>query len=78
MVSGVILMLVWLVLSILPALFQGTTPLEVAFYTTFITGVIDIGIVAPALIAAGVLLRRRAPIGYLLAPLLLVFTAPWD
>jgi hypothetical protein len=73
-ISGVILMLVWLVLSILPALFQGTAPLEAAYYTTFITGVIDIGIVAPALIAAGVLLRRRAPIGYLLAPMLLVFT----
>ena len=73
-VSGVILSLVWLVLSILPALFQGTAPLEVAFYTTFITAVVDIGIVAPALIAAGVLLRRRAPIGYLLAPMLLVFT----
>lgn len=73
-VSGVILLLVWLVLSILPALFQGTAPLEVAFYTTFITAVVDIGIVAPVLIAAGVLLRRRAPIGYLLAPLLLVFT----
>ncbi len=72
--SGVILMLVWLVLSILPALFHDTVPLEVAYYTTFITGVIDIGIVAPALIAAGVLLRRRAPISYLLAPMLLVFT----
>lgn len=73
-VSGVILMLVWLVLSILPALFQGAVPPEVAYYTTFITGIIDIGIVAPALIAGGVLLRRRAPMGYLLAPMLLVFT----
>ncbi len=73
-VSGVILMLVWLILSILPALFQGTAPLEVVYYTTFITGVIDIGIVAPALIAAGVLLRRRHPIGDLLAPVLLIFT----
>jgi len=73
-VSGVILLLVWLVLSIVPALLQGTTPLEVAYYTTFITGVVDIGIVAPALIITGVLLRRRAPLGYLLASLLLVFT----
>jgi hypothetical protein len=72
--SGVILMLVWLVLSIVPALLQGTTPLEVAFYTTFTTAVIDIAIVAPALIATGVLLRRRAPSGYLLAPMLLIFT----
>jgi hypothetical protein len=61
-------------LSILPAWLLGTTPLEVAFYTTFITGIIDIGIVAPALIVTGVLLYRRAPIGYLLAPMFLVFT----
>ena len=74
MASGVILLLVWLVLSILPALFQGTMPPEVAFYTTFTTAVIDIAIVAPTLIAAGLLLRRRVPIGYLLAPTLLVFT----
>jgi hypothetical protein len=73
-VSGAILLLVWLVLSIVPALLQGTTPLEVAFYTTFTTAVIDIAIVAPALIGTGLLLRRRAPIGYLLAPMLLVFT----
>ncbi len=73
-VSGVILLLVWLVLSIIPALVQGATPLEVAYYTTFITGVIDIGIVAPVLIIAGVLLRRRVALGYLLASLLLVFT----
>jgi hypothetical protein len=73
-VSGVILSLVWLVLSIVPALLQGTTPLEAAFYTTFTTGVIDIAIVAPALIAAGLLLYRRAPLGYLLAATLLVFT----
>jgi hypothetical protein len=73
-VSGVILSLVWLVLSIVPALLQGTAPLEAAFYTTFTTGVIDIAIVAPALIAAGLLLYRRAPLGYLLAATLLVFT----
>ena len=73
-VSGAILMTIWIVLSILPALLQGTAPAEVTYYTTFITGVIDIGIVAPALIAAGVLLRRRVPIGYLLAPMFLVFT----
>jgi hypothetical protein len=73
-VSGVILALVWLVLSIVPALLQGTVPSVVASYTTFITGVVDEGIVAPALIVAGVLLLRRAPTGYLLAPMMLVFT----
>ncbi len=73
-VSGGILALVWLVLSVVPALLQNRAPLEVASYTTFITGVVDIGIVAPALIVAGVLLLRRAPMGYLLATMMLVFT----
>lgn len=73
-VSGGILALVWLVLSVVPALLQNRAPLEVASYTTFITGVLDIGIVAPALIVSGVLLLRHAPMGYLLATIMLVFT----
>jgi hypothetical protein len=74
-VSGIILSLVWLVLSIVPALLQSKAPPEAYYYTTFITGIIDIGIVAPALILAGVLLLRRAPLGYLLASTMLTFTA---
>jgi hypothetical protein len=37
--------------------------------------VIDIGIVAPALMVSGILLLRRAPLGYLLAAMMLVFAA---
>jgi hypothetical protein len=73
-VSGVILSLIWIVLSILPALLQSKAPPEAYFYTTFMTGIVDIGIVSPALIVAGVLILRRAPLGYLLAPTMLVFT----
>ena len=73
-VSGVILALVWLVLSIVPALLGGTVPTEVFSYTTFITGVVDIGIVAPALAVSGAMLLRRDPLGYLLASMMLVFT----
>ena len=73
-VSGVILALVWLGMSIVPALLQGTTPPEVASYTTFTTGVVDLGVVAPALVVAGTLLLRRAAVGYLLAATMLVFT----
>jgi hypothetical protein len=73
-VSGIILSLIWLVLSILPALFQSKAPPEAYFYTTFMTGIVDIGIVAPALLIAGVLLWRRAPLGYLLASTMLIFT----
>jgi hypothetical protein len=74
-VSGGILALVWLALSLVPALLGGTVPQEVASYTTFITGVVDIGIVAPSLVVSGALLLRHAPLGYLLASIMLVFTA---
>lgn len=74
-VSGIILALIWLGLSILPALFLGRVPAEVASYTTFVTGVIDLAIIAPALIVAGGLLLRKVPAGYLLASTMLVFTA---
>jgi hypothetical protein len=73
-VSGLVLCLVWLVLSIVPALLQSKAPPETAYYTTFITGAVDLGIIAPALISTGALLFRRVPLGYLLAPVLLVFT----
>jgi hypothetical protein len=73
-VSGAVLMLVWLILSVIPALLQGKAPAEVWSYTTIITIVVDEAFVAPALILSGVLLLRRTPSGYLLAPTLLVFT----
>jgi hypothetical protein len=73
--SGVILLLVWLGLSILPALLRGQAPAEVWSYTTVITYVIDLAIIVPALILAGVWLLRRAPIGYLAAATMVVFTA---
>jgi hypothetical protein len=73
-VSGVILSLIWILLSILPALLQSKAAPEAYYYTTFMTGIVDIGIVAPALTVAGVLLLRCAPLGYLLASTMLVFT----
>jgi hypothetical protein len=73
-VSGVILSLIWLVLTIVPALFANQAPFEATYYTTFITGIVDMGIVAPALIIAGVLIRRNIPAGYLLSATMLTFT----
>jgi hypothetical protein len=73
-VSGIVLLLIWPVLSIIPALVEGKAPPEVWSYTTVITYAIDMGIVAPALIAAGVMLLHRNPLGYLLSSILLVFT----
>jgi hypothetical protein len=73
-VSGVVLILIWLVLSILPALWSGKVPPEVESYTTIVTYVVDMGIIAPGLILAGVMLLRRNAWGYLLASTSLVFT----
>lgn len=73
-VSGIIVSLIWLALSIVPALLASKAPLEAYYYTTFTTGIIDIGMVAPALLLGGVLIRRGTPFGYLLATTMLVFT----
>jgi hypothetical protein len=73
--SGVVLLLIWPSLSIVPALVEGKAPPEVWSYTTVITYAIDMGIVAPTLIAAGVMLLQHNPLGYLLTAMLLVFTA---
>jgi hypothetical protein len=66
--------LIWLVLSIIPALLASKAPPEAYYYTTFTTGIIDIGMIAPALILGGVLIRRGTPFGYLLASTMLIFT----
>jgi hypothetical protein len=73
-VSGIVLLLIWPSLSIIPALVEGKAPPEVWSYTTIITYAIDIGIVAPALIATGVMILRCKPLGYLFSAMLLVFT----
>ncbi len=72
-VSGSILILIWLVLSILPALFAGKAPAEVWIYTTIVTFVVDLAIIAPTLIISGWMLIQRTPLGYLLVSTLLVF-----
>jgi hypothetical protein len=73
MISGVALFCIWLFLSILPALLAGGVPPEVASYTTVITFVIDMAMIAPILVTAGLLLRRGEPLGVLLSSVLLIF-----
>jgi hypothetical protein len=72
-ISGVALFSIWLFLGILPALLAGTVPPELGSYTTVITYVVDMGIIAPILVSAGVLLRRRNALGYVLSSVLLIF-----
>jgi hypothetical protein len=72
-ISGVALFCIWLFLSILPAWLANGAPAELASYTTIITFVVDLGIIAPALVIAGILFQRREPLGYMLASVLLIF-----
>ncbi len=72
-ISGIALFCIWLFLSIVPALLAGGVPAELASYTSVITFVVDMGIIAPVLVVAGILLRRREPLGYVLSFVLLIF-----
>jgi len=64
---GIVFIIVWLGLSVLPATLAGQTPTELATYSTLTTHALDLGILAPTMFIAGFLLRRRAPLGYFLA-----------
>lgn len=65
---------VWLI-DIVGGLARGTPPPHLASYTTEITYTLDLGIIAPAAFLGGVLVLRRAPLGYLIAATLLTLNA---
>ena len=71
-VVGSVLIIVWGGLSVLPALLQGSAPKELGSYTTLVTHALDMGIIAPTSILAGILLLRRTPMGYLLASTMVI------
>ena len=71
-ISAAVLFIVWFVLSLLPAILSGRPPEVLDHYTTFPTHMLDLGIVMPALILAGVLLLRHHRLGYALGGLLFV------
>ncbi len=57
---------------LVPPLFNGTVPEVIETYTTDAVAVLDLGLIMPAAILAGILLWRKQPWGYLLAALLLI------
>jgi hypothetical protein len=71
---GLSLIVVWIGLSILPALLQGRAP-DLSGSTTLVTHGVDLGVIAPLAFLAGILLLRRAPLGYMLAATLLVVSS---
>jgi hypothetical protein len=64
--------LLWLSV-VVPPLLQGTIPVQVEHYTTLIVQGLDLGILLPAAFLSGVLLIKRRPHGYPLAPVYIIF-----
>lgn len=73
--AGLGVLFIWLS-EIIGPLLQGQVPAEaLGPYTTMVTHALDMAIIAPATMLTAVYLRRRKPIGYLLAaPLLILCT----
>ncbi len=69
--AGIATAFIWLS-DMAPAMAQGRAPLILASYTTVFTYVFDLAVITPATVLAGVLMLRRAPLGYLLAPVLMI------
>jgi hypothetical protein len=71
--NSIVIGLMWLSI-VIPPLLDGTIiPLQVEHYTTLIVQGLDLGILLPAGLISGVLLIRKKPSGYLLAPVFFVF-----
>lgn len=71
LVSALATTVIWLQ-PLLTALLQHRAPFLLGSYTTSITDVLDLGIITPSLLMAGVWVWRRNPLGYLIAFALLV------
>lgn len=74
LVSGVATLGIWLV-DPLTALIAGRPPAALGPYTTLFTYAVDLAIIVPAAVIAGVLLLRRVPLGIVVAAPLLVLEA---
>lgn len=63
--------LMWLG-KIIPSLLERTPPDGLQHYTTFVIQALDLGLVIPLGILAGVLLMKRKPFGYLLSSVMII------
>jgi hypothetical protein len=68
---GLFLLVMWLGLIVRP-LVQGQAPQALESTTTLVIQVLDLGIIMPVAFLSGILLLRRAPLGYLLASTVLI------
>lgn len=65
--------LMWLQIVVPPLLDRSIIPLEVEHYTTLIVQGLDLGLLLPLSYISGLFFMRKRPLGYLLAPVYLIF-----
>jgi hypothetical protein len=70
-VVGMGVAFIWLS-DVINAQITNGVPEALGSHTTLVTYTIDVGIIAPACLLAGILILRRAPLGYLLTGLLTI------
>jgi hypothetical protein len=73
-VVGIEVAFIWLS-DVSNALTTNRLPEALGSHTTLVTYTLDVGIIAPACLLAGILFLRRAPLGYLLTGLLTILLA---
>jgi hypothetical protein len=73
-VAGLGTAFIWLSDSV-SALIENRAPDALGPHTTVVTYTLDVGIIVPAALLAGILLLRRAPLGYLLSGVLTLMLA---
>jgi hypothetical protein len=72
LISGMFTAIIWLS-PLIAGLIQGKPPTTLSsYYTGRVTDALDLGIITPSTVIAGVLILRRVPMGYLIALSLLV------
>lgn len=71
--NAILIALLWLEI-VVPPLIDGTIiPIETEHYTTLIVQGLDLGLLLPLAIVSGILFIQKKPIGFLAAPIYLVF-----
>jgi len=71
LVVGIGVAFIWLS-DVINALTTDGVPEALGSHTVLVTYTLDVGIIAPACLLAGILLLRRAPLGYLLSGILTI------
>lgn len=71
--NALLIAMLWLEIVVPPLLEGSVIPEEAEHYTTLIVQGLDLGLLLPLAVAAGIFFIQRKPIGFLAAPVYLVF-----